>query len=412
MGDEIKLPPFNQISTALRETTERLARELAQPQASAPGWTQFEWDMARVSSAAQGISGLLANRLRWRGPDDWQEFLRWEQYQTVLRDLRIAAVMKRLNSALRNEVVPVIALKGAALREMSLYAAGERPMGDIDLLGEAANFPAIARALHTLGYRESPSCERHQVFVADTRTTVVGFGEHIANSLNVEVHPAISEPLPLSLVDVSPQIFGRRLGPGINSYPSLAALMTHLLLHAAGNIRTHALRLVQLLDIALLGKRMSPQDWDEVAAGQRAWWVLPPLLLAQRYFGSFVPDASNEKFRTACPAYLAFAARRYTLTGVSWSNLRIAAFPGIAWSRSLGEAARFAYSRARPTRTALADLQDTLERQPHLTQVSWYQLPHWMRIARWVFTRPPRVQTIAAVRAALSEQPHPRRAAF
>ena len=40
--------------------------------------------------------------------------------------------------------------------------------------------------------------------------------------------------------------------------------MRHLLLHAAGNMRAHALRLVQLHDIALLAPRLDAAAWERL----------------------------------------------------------------------------------------------------------------------------------------------------
>jgi hypothetical protein len=88
------------------------------------------------------------------------------------------------------------------------------------------------------------------------------------------------------------------------------------------------------------------------------------------------------------------------LTDVSWSNLRISAFPGIAWSRSPTDVLRYARSRALPDRDTLELVRSALEQQPQLQAVSWYQLSQRRRIVRWL-ARPPRVQTITTVAAAL-----------
>ena len=39
---------------------------------------------------------------------------------------------------------------------------------------------------------------------------------------------------------------------------------------------------------------------------------------------------------------------------------------------------------------------------PAMRQTPWYELPHSQRIVRWLFSHPPRVQTLSAVSAALS----------
>jgi hypothetical protein len=102
-----------------------------------------------------------------------------------------------------------------------------------------------------------------------------------------------------------------------------------------------------------------------------------------------------------CPRLLRVAAKRQSLTSVSWSNLHIHAFPGIAWSRTPVDALRFVRSRILPSRQSLAELDVARQAQPQLNQVPWYGLTHGRRIARWVFSQPPRVQTMVSVRAAL-----------
>jgi hypothetical protein len=62
---------------------------------------------------------------------------------------------------------------------------------------------------------------------------------------------------------------------------------------------------------------------------------------------------------------------------------------------------RFARSRIKPDKTALAELETWQRVMPVLRTIPWYGLRHSTRILRWVFTRPPRVQTFASVRAAL-----------
>ena len=92
-------------------------------------------------------------------------------------------------------------------------------------------------------------------------------------------------------------------------------------------------------------------------------------------------------FRAGCPRVLRFASDREWLTGVSWSNLRIHAFPGIDWSRTPGDALRYIRSRLVPTRRALADVASTVRRQPHLERVPWYGVSHGKRIVRWLVSR-------------------------
>jgi hypothetical protein len=171
---------------------------------------------------------------------------------------------------------------------------------------------------------------------------------------------------------------------------------------------THTLRQIQLQDIARLAARTRPADWEEltrVDGAQGLWWAYPPLSLAARYCrAAAIPPETLRVLRARCPRALRFASDRESLTDVSWSNLRIHAFPGIDWSRTPGDVLRYVRSRLVPSRRALADIEGTVQRQPHLERVPWYRISHGKRIVRWLVSRPPRVQTIVSVTAALEDR--------
>jgi hypothetical protein len=317
-------------------------------------------------------------------------------------------LLARIDRATRHENVAVVALKGAALRTLGIYESGDRPMGDIDLLARSEDFPAVTRALQTLDFHQSFVSRRHAVFADIAAAAPPGFGEHIDNPLKIELHAHIAESLPVTVVDITAQVAAGFLAPGINAYPDRAALLAHLLLHAAGNMRAHALRLLQLEDIARLACDMTERDWHVLLRSGgpgSCWWGLPALLLARRYCKAPVPDAVLARFAAICPRRLRRAARHYTLTDVSWSNLRIAAFPGIEWSRSMLEALRFANSRILPGKAALGELESAVNVLPGLRTIPWYGQRHAIRIVRWLFTRPPRVQTMLSVLDALATEP-------
>jgi hypothetical protein len=54
-----------------------------------------------------------------------------------------------------------------------------------------------------------------------------------------------------------------------------------------------------------------------------------------------------------------------------------------------------------PSRVALRELERGAAQIPAAGEVPWYGLSHVSRIVRWIFGRPPRVQTLLSVRAAL-----------
>ena len=264
----MQLPPINQVAAALRKTTEVLAHELAVPANEAPPWSEFEWHIARAVSAMQGVSALLHSRLRWQGPQGWRRFLAGQHDQSMARYRQIAGLLEAIDSRARREGLAVVALKGAALHASDIYAAGERPMGDIDLLVWNADAAGISRVLEACGYAAAFDTHRHQVFQPHLRKAAGGgtLGEHADSPINIEVHTRIAEQLPVTAVDITRFLVPPAAHSGINEYPSPAALMLHLLLHAAGNMRARALRLIQLHDIALLARRLGSRDWEELLA--------------------------------------------------------------------------------------------------------------------------------------------------
>ena len=401
------LPPLSQVAAALRETTEILAQELSIPSTHPPPWTDFEWHIARAVAAMHGVSSLLYNRLRWEGPEGWRRFLLVQRDQSVARHRKITGLLEAICSQACGAGVALVALKGAALHASEVYAAGERPMGDIDLLVRVGDLQAISRVLERCGYAAASSTHRHDVFQPRAQKIVTAgrLGEHVDNPIKIEVHTRIAELLPINPIDITGFLFPSSVRAGLNRYPSAASLMLHLLLHAAGNMRARALRLIQLHDIALLAARFTTDDWEELLAmcpiGRTLWWALAPLMLTEHYYPARFPSDLFSRLRLECPPLLLRRVRHQRLADVSWSNIRIAAFPGVEWSRSGREAFAFIRSRIWPNRDALAELKEGAAQIPGSSTVPWYGIPHAARILRWIYSRPPRVQTLLSVRAAL-----------
>jgi hypothetical protein len=404
------MPSLTTVAAALRKTTETLAHDVAVPANEIPQWTEFEWRIARAAAAMHGISSLLYRGLRWQGPESWQVFLQGQWDQSVERHRQIAMLLDAIDSQARIEGLALMALKGAALHFGGFYAGGERPMSDIDLLvhGEHAN--RIAPLLEHCGYEAGFTSSRHQVFKPRIRKIPATgrFGEHVDNPIKIEVHTRIKEHLPTNVVEITHFLLPRAMHAGLNAYPSIVSLMLHLLLHTAGNMRVRALRLIQLHDIALLAARFVSNDWEELLAtkpdGRGLWWALAPLLLTARYYPAIIPSTLFPRLSVECPWLLCKLAQRRQLTDVSWSNVRIAAFPGVEWSRSPLEALHFMGSRIWPSRKARLEFAVGAAEIPGSSAVPWYGISHVARVFRWVFLRPPRVQTFLCVRAALEQK--------
>ncbi|HET9645027.1 MAG TPA: nucleotidyltransferase family protein [Burkholderiaceae bacterium] len=412
-ADSIPMPPASILREDLRVTTERIAHELAWPSTEAPDWNDIQWRVAMAVAVMHGVSALLAGRLRWRGPQTWTTFLAQQGAQGILRQSRTQQLLAEIDGAARDAGIPLVALKGSALLDLNLYAPGERPMSDIDLLCTPQDFEATGRVIESLGYVARVTNWRHREYQPADTGQDRAFGEHIANPVKIELHPRIVERLPLRDVDVTAQIFPTPARVGLNPYPAAAALMRHLLLHAAGSICGKFIRLIHLHDIASLANRMCAEDWGALMLPEEgAWWMLPPLAMVNRYFPDRIPPAFLDGAAGQCPTVLRWAARRYRITEVSPSRLETPMLPGWEWSRSTAEAIGWAFKRLYPGRNAVALVQKMAFDNHALATMGWAQLSRWKKGMRILSGRAPRAATMYSVRRALDYTPPAVRAPY
>lgn len=398
--------PLTALQKQLRKITETLANEAARPTLTAPRWSESEWLLARAVATVHGISPLFSGSLPWQGPPGWQRFLDDQRMHTERRHARIRGLLGRLDDAARDAGIALLALKGAALHELQLYRPGERPMADVDLLVREQDVGRAAQMLGRLGFQLSQTSWKHQIFITGQQA-VSPFGENAANGMKIELHARIAERLPRRTADITACVSSNMSGHGLNYYPSRAALMLHLLLHAAGAMVTRSVRLIQLTDIARLSASMSSRDWEELLAQERAlgeplWWSYPPLALTARYYNA-IPERVVSSPSVRCHWWLELTCRRHTLCDVSLSHLWVEAFPGIEWARSAREMLAYVAARFAPdvqTR-ALRDKLATTE--PAAAESPWAHMSQGHRIVRWLTSRPVRPQAIHPVQTALAQ---------
>ncbi|HEY6825119.1 MAG TPA: nucleotidyltransferase family protein, partial [Steroidobacteraceae bacterium] len=158
------LPPLASVAAALRLTTEHLAAELADPKPAAPEWSEFEWGAARAVAAMHGISALLAEKLLWRGPQEWSGFLSRQREHIARRQLRLQGLLGAVADQCLQAGIPVQALKGSALHGAGLYGPAQRPMADLDLLTAPRHIAQLTKILEGLGLRESRRTFKHRIF--------------------------------------------------------------------------------------------------------------------------------------------------------------------------------------------------------------------------------------------------------
>jgi hypothetical protein len=393
------------LQAALIKITESLARELACPARAAPDWSELEWTLARAVAAMHGVAPLLQRTLCWQGPAPWTNFLEEQRAHVSARHARIEQLVLRIDGSAREAGVPMMTLKGVALHAMGLYERGERPMADVDLLVHPQDAGRSARLIESLGFRECSKSWKERAFAPLDGHAAGALGEHRDNDIKIELHERICERLPLRITDITSAVFPSRMHPGLNGYASSAALMAHLLLHAAGSMTAQGLRLLHLHDLALLARRMTEEDWDELLArrstGRGLWWALPPLELMLRYYASPIPARVHRALESDCPWLLRRSARRRTLSEVSYSHLWVDAFPGIEWSQSIRDLLSYARSRVRPDAQHLALRKLIVTTQGWAADSQWSSLSQARRILRWMTARQARPATMHVLRAVL-----------
>lgn len=399
-------PPLTELQSALCRITESLATALGDDRAGRPAWGELEWRLAPAVAAIHGISPLLAGALRWQGPPHWSGFLAEQRRHTLLRQQRIDELLATIDERARSAGIGIVALKGAALQAAGFYAAGERPMADLDLLTHPADAQAAVAVLLALSYHDVGTTWKHQGFEPPSAERRAILGEHADNPIKIDLHQRICERLPLTPTDLTDVIYPPHVQPGLNTYPRAAALLVHVLAHAAGSMTHRGLRLIQLCDIARVARRMTGADWEDFARlhgnERRFWWAAPPLMLAARYFPNTVPADMLARLAPGCPWILRQVTRRRNVADFSYSRLYIDPVPGIIWARSAAQALRYLSSRVFPSREQRTQMRISSQTEPWCAEPRWHGQSQIRRILQWLSSRPARTETLQPVRAALS----------
>jgi hypothetical protein len=240
--------------------------------------TQFlqpptDWDRLLHEASKEGVAGLLAQQLqRLTLAYDlelpiasFSEALRY----TFARNGNHRAALMRLRRVFKEENIPVILLKGAALIETSYGGQmGLRPLSDVDLLIKPSDVPTIHQALESMDFRRSNPLSTFYTngsAAFDLHTDLVGASRirRRADAVLFDMDDVWAKALPLDDRDDRLLV----LDPAFQ--------FLHLAVHG---LKHSFSRLIWLVDLALVGKQQP--SWDALFTLARETKTLRPLTYA------------------------------------------------------------------------------------------------------------------------------------
>ncbi|MBK7779986.1 MAG: nucleotidyltransferase family protein [Ardenticatenia bacterium] len=203
--------------------------------------------------------------------------------RTLTRGRRLATEQATLEKALLRQGLPFAWLKGGWLTEASLYPdPAARPRADLDLFAPEPFWPGLAEVLQGLGYRAAQRSWKHAVWLNADHRVVDLRGEHPDNPRTVEVHAWLGEGFRGLRLDLSAEVAPLRPAQHLTRGLALA----HLAAHTSVAMLERRLRLVQLMDLALLADQLRSEDLEQLRGiGSRrhaARFLWPSLALTAR----------------------------------------------------------------------------------------------------------------------------------
>ena len=248
----------------------RLARELRAPRASRAGLERASNGTWRAPSRDAGNHGAAREPPALARAGGLAAFLAEQSELALQRDARIELLLARLDAAHARGGVPLCRAQGRRPARARALSPGRAAHGGHGPAACARGRREVERVMQrsTTGVvRNAPP----RGLRAGAASAPSASSASIRQPLKIEMHTECAEPLPVRRSTSRPGWLDGDAQPGMNAYPSIAELMRHLLLHAAGNMRAHALRQIQLHDIALLAPRNSAAArWLRVCSKRRS----------------------------------------------------------------------------------------------------------------------------------------------
>lgn len=272
-----------------------------------------DWADLLRTSALHGVTPLLYHRLATFHagapiPTEVIRELRRSYLQNAGRNMRLYHELGKVLGRLRQDDIPVIALKGAHLAEVVYGNIAVRPMGDVDLLVKHTDLLRVQELLVEQGYIAS----KEEIGCAQ---------EHVPpyrkeGSTSIEIHFNIVAPPFSDRVDVE-KLFVRAQACLIQGIEVLTLCPEDLLLHLCMHASYHHgfdYGIMPLFDISTSVEHYAEElDWEQLLDRSKKWGVSKcvylSLFLARKFAGASIPGqimndlvVSNDNFHATARA--------------------------------------------------------------------------------------------------------------
>ncbi len=266
------------------------------------------------------------------------QFLFEENLLSKARARRLLETLVETVRALRAAAVEVVALKGAALAFFHYPDPALRPMGDLDLLlRDPRQLGQATAVLVGGGWIALFDTPRHRVFARPGERVARPAAEDPENPIRLEIHTSFRLPVLGGLYDASAALRAQSETRDVDgtavAIAAGAALVPHLLFHAAEDFAGNGIRGIQAYDFRLLaraGGALAPEiSANERSGGSRRGAA--PLLYAADAIERLFPLTFKEVFLSSLSSNVnpALRARAAALPALRYSR------PARGWTRVL-----------------------------------------------------------------------------
>jgi hypothetical protein len=252
------------------EALDRLATSIGEAPASA--WTEATEALRLHELLPFAGYGLRTHRLEGRVPPATRDTLASAYYESLLRNLCAVELLKDVHERLVERGVEPVLWKGIVLATAFYPDLGARPMADLDLAIDAAERIATLEVLEAAGLVRRPELDTADAIHLEHPCGVLIDLHHRVRLFEGHERAALSRPIALPAAGLDS---ARVLGP--------EAMITHLVVHLSGHLRSSGPLLRWVLDFAPVARR-----WGAELDRDRTLALLPSpheLALLLRLFG-------------------------------------------------------------------------------------------------------------------------------